>query len=120
MVSRGDIAERRSHPRVRVSTPLALRPMTRSAALVLGEGVKGELVDASRGGVAFSTVAPLVIGDLVEIEVQGADGAVVLSGPYGRVLEVAESMQGRFVVRCAFATETADEYWLGIIASAPD
>lgn len=110
-------AERRLHPRVRVSTPLALRPMTRSAALVLGEGVLGDLVDASRGGVAFSTPSPLVPGDLVEIEVRSADGDVVLIGPYGRVLHVAEGSKGRFVVRCAFASETADEGWLEQIAA---
>ena len=120
MSQSGEHAERRKHPRVRVRTPLALRPMTRSAALVLGEGVLGDLVDASRGGVAFSTQSPLVAGDLVEIEVRGADGAVVLSGPYGRVLEVAESAKGRFVVHCAFANETPDDAWLERVALPED
>jgi hypothetical protein len=110
-VSASATEERRAFPRVRARAPMFVAAITRSERL-RGDGIEGQLVDASRGGLSFAARAVLARGDLVEISVSAPDGTASLDGVYGQVVGTSEHPEHGAVVHLAFTTPTADDGWL--------
>jgi stage V sporulation protein SpoVS len=112
--------ERRRFPRVRVRAPLFARVRPKSQALGAGGVVDGRLLDVSRGGLAFTAVDPLTVGDIVELAVERQDRVGILAHVDARVVGVQQDTGEDVIVRCAFAEPVADEHWIErIIESVP-
>jgi hypothetical protein len=109
--------ERRVYPRVTAQAPLFFQALTRSAALADGAPLRGRLLNASRGGVAFATDKPVVAGDLVEVSVEGADGESCLRRRYARVVATAPHPEHDLIVRCEFAEPTVSDAWLASLGT---
>ena len=77
------------------------------------------LLNASRGGIAFSCPETVSTGDLVELAVRTGDGSAVLER-YGRVV-ACDRLADESVVRCSFVEPTRDMTWIdALLGEASD